>query len=134
MDNQTSVSIKFTNSVTGEKKLEKYAETLKQINGIIGAMDKGKVKQISKQLDAQAKNSQRATKETNSMAKSINTAFDVGKIATFTKGFEKLISNGMKFVKVSADFAENWNLLRVAFEGNTKEAEKFVNKIIKFIK
>lgn len=129
MDNQTSVSIKFTNSVTGEKKLEKYAETLKQINGVLGAMDKGKINQITKNLDSQASSAKSSKNEIGKMAKNFNTAFDAGKIASFTKGFEKLISSGMKFVKVSADFAENWNLLRVAFEGNTKEAEKFVNKM-----
>lgn len=129
MDNQTSVSIKFTNSVTGEKKLEKYAETLKQINGIIGAMDKGKVKQISKNLDKQASSAKSVKRETDNMAKSINTAFDMGKIATFTKGFEKIVTKMSQFTKKSADFAENWNLLDVAFNGTTKEAEKFVNKM-----
>lgn len=127
MDNQTSVSIKFTNSVTGEKKLERYAETLKQINGIIGAMDKGKIKQISKQLDNQSASAKKVTGETQQMAKSINTAFSVGKIAQFGKMFQNLVTKMSSFTKKSADFAENWNLLDVAFNGATKEAEKFVN-------
>ena len=31
MNNETDVSIKFKNSITGEKKLKEYAETLKTI-------------------------------------------------------------------------------------------------------
>ena len=129
MDNQTSVSIKFTNSVTGEKKLEKYAETLKQINGVLGAMDKGKINQITKNLDSQASSAKSSKNEVGKMAKNFNTAFDAGKIATFTKGFEKIITKMSSFTKKSADFAENWNLLDVAFNNSTKEAEKFVNTL-----
>lgn len=129
MDNQTTVSIQFKNSVRGEKNLEKYAETLKQINAVIGAMDKGKIKQISKQLDKQASITKSVKSETEKMSKSLNTAFNVGKIAGFTKGFEKLVTKMSQFTKKSADFAENWNLLDVAFNNSTTEAEKFVNTL-----
>ena len=122
MDNQTSVSIKFSNSVTGEKKLEKYAQTLQQINSVLNAIDTGKAKQI----EIKVKNT---GNEVNNMAKNFNTAFKVGKFATIAKSFEKLITNMSKFTKKSADFLENWNLLDVAFNNNTTEAEKFVNTL-----
>lgn len=120
MDNQTSVSIKFNNKVTGEKKLEKYAQTLQQINGVLNAIDTGKAKQI----DAQIKD---VGKETNTMAKNFNTSFNIGKFTFLTRVFENLITKMSKFTKKSADFTENWNLLDVAFSGATKDAEKFVN-------
>ena len=127
MDNQTSVSIKFTNKVEGQAKIERYAETLKQINAVLGSMDKGKIKQISKQLDKQSASAKTATNETQKMAKNFNTVFSVARIAQFGKMFQNLVTKMSSFTKKSADFAENWNLLDVAFNGTTKEAEKFVN-------
>lgn len=122
MDNQTSVSIKFDNKVTGGKKLEKYAQTLQQINSVLNAIDTGKAKQIENKV-------KNTGNEVNNMAKNFNTAFKVGKFATIAKSFEKLITNMSKFTKKSADFLENWNLLDVAFNNNTTEAEKFVNTL-----
>ena len=48
MNNETQVSIKFTNSVTGQKKLEQYAETLKKINTFFNSIDSSKAKEIDK--------------------------------------------------------------------------------------
>lgn len=122
MDNQTSVSIKFTNSVTGEKKLEKYAETLKQINMFLGAIDAGK----AKELDSKIKG---GSKETKEMAKNFNTAFDISKLTNIARSFERLITTISKYTKKSAEYLENINLLDVAFGGATEEADKFVNTL-----
>ena len=120
MDNQTSVSIKFENKVTGEKKLERYAETLQKINGFLSAIDIGKTKEIEKYL-------KNTNSETGKMAKNFNTAFNIGKFSKILSTFQNMVTTITKFTKKSADFAENWNLLDVAFNNVTEEAEKFVN-------
>lgn len=122
MDNQTSVSIKFSNSVTGEKKLEKYAQTLQQINSVLNAIDTGKAKQIETQTKS-------TTNETQKMGKVLNTAFSIGKFTAITKAFQNMVTTIMKFNKKNAEYVENWNLLEVAFSKNTTEAEKFVNSL-----
>lgn len=122
MDNQTTVSIQFKNSVRGEKNLEKYAETLQKINGSLNAIDIGK----SKELDSQIKY---GSKETKKMAKNFNTAFDISKFHNIARSFERLITTISKYTKKSAEYLENMNLLDVAFRGTTEEAEKFVNTL-----
>ena len=46
--NQTEVSIRFKNYVNGEKKLEKYAETLSKIRSVTSGIDNGMIKNIEK--------------------------------------------------------------------------------------
>ena len=130
MDNQTTVSIKFTNSVTGQKKLEQYAETLKMVNSFLTSIDTGK----SKALEQTAKNttniSSNETKENvKDLSNSFKSIFNNSKIIIFSKTFGKVIKDLSTFTRKSADYIENWNLLDVSFQNNTTSAEKLVNTL-----
>lgn len=127
MNNETSVSIKFSNSVTGEKKLEKYAETLNKINSILGAIDTGK----AKALDGSVKNltKEDTKKNVKDMGKAFDTAFNTAKITTFIASINKLTKTISGYTKKSATYLENMNLLDVAFGNNTNEAKQFINTL-----
>lgn len=130
MDNQTTVSIKFINSVTGQKKLEQYAETLKMVNSFLTSIDTGK----SKALEQTAKNttniSSNETKENvKDLSNSFKSIFNNSKIIIFSKTFGKVIKDLSTFTRKSADYIENWNLLDVSFQNNTTSAEKLVNTL-----
>ena len=122
MNNETSVSIKFSNSVTGEKKLEKYAETLKKVNSYVTAIDTGKMKEIEK-------NTKKQKGETENLEKSVSKAFDTAKISAFIVGINKATKTISSFTKKSAEYLESVNLLDVAFRDNTNEAKKFINAL-----
>ena len=122
MNNETSVSIKFSNSVTGEKKLEKYAETLSKINSILGAIDTGKAKGIENSL-------KEPTKDADKLEKGLSTAFNTAKITAFIASINKLTKTISGYTKKSAEYLENMNLLDVAFNSNTNEAKQFVNTL-----
>lgn len=122
MNNETSVSIKFSNSVTGEKKLEKYAETLNKINSIINAIDTGKAKGMENSL-------KEPTKDANKLEEGLSTAFNTAKITTFIASVNRLTKTISGYTKKSATYLENMNLLDVAFGNNTNEAKQFVNTL-----
>lgn len=130
MDNQTTVSIKFTNNVTGQKKLEEYAETLKMINSFLSSIDIGK----SSALEQAAKNtnniSSNETKDNiKDVSKSLKDIFGTSKIIAFSKVFGKVVKDISTFTRKSANYIENWNLLDVSFQNNTVSAEKFINTL-----
>lgn len=125
MNNDTEVSIRFRNSVTGEKKLKEYSETLTKIRSVISGIDKGMLKEIETTADQ--------TKEINKtlekMDKKVNLAFNYTAVRTFARAMMNLTKAISKSVSASASYLENMNLLDVAFNNNTKEADKFVNKL-----
>ena len=125
MNNDTEVSIKFKNQVTGEAKLEKYAETLSKIKAFADSVDTAKLKEIA---DA-SKNTKDLSKETKDMAKNVNMAFNFGVVKKFVGGLKSTFTQLGKITDKSADYLENINLFRVAFKGVYDEAEKFVNEM-----
>ena len=130
MNDQTEVSIVFKNKITDQDKLEKYAESLKKVNSFLTSIDTGKAKAV----EDVAKNTNKfASKETNNNVKelknNLNSAFNVKNMTNFIKSFQNATKQISTFTKKSADFLENWNLLDVAFQNNTTEAEKFVNTL-----
>lgn len=130
MNDQTAVSITFTNKVNGEKKLERYAESLKKVNTFLNAIDTSKASAV----ESLAKDTNKlANADTNKNLKELGSnfsnVFNAGKIIAFTKAFERTIKEISTYTKKTADFLENWNLLDVAFQNNTTEAEKFVNTL-----
>ena len=116
MDKQ--VSMEFTNKVQGLNDLDKYIERLEKIKSLSKGIDTG----ISKQLSS-------AAQETNKLSSSLKTAFTIGGIKLFINEVKNLATSIGKLTNKSATYAENLNLLDVAFNNNTKEADKFVNKL-----
>ena len=125
MDNQTEVSIKFKNSVTGEKKLEEYAETLQKIKSVVGSIDKG----AAQQIEQSAKSNKNMNNEMEKMSKNFNLAFNYTALRTFARGLSKVVEGFSSMTAKSTAFLEDFNLFQVAFRGNYTEATKFVNKL-----
>lgn len=136
MNNQTDIGIKFTNKVTNERKIEKYREELSKIYVLLKAMDKGKMLAIqnttsatTEALKEQNKLMQTNGSESQKMARNFNLAFNYTTLRVFTRALKHVVSATASMTKQSSSFVENMNLLDVAFNNNTIEAEKFVNKL-----
>jgi len=125
MDNQTDVSIKFKNSVTGQKKLEQYAQTLGQIKSVLGSIDKG----AAQELESSAKSTKSVSKDMDKMSKNFNLAFNYSMLRTFARGLGHVVEGFSAMTAKSTAFLEDFNLFQVAFRGNYTEATRFVNKL-----
>lgn len=125
MNNQTEVSIKFKNFVTGEKKLETYAQTLTKIQGVLSGIDTG----VITQLETSAKTTKTINEDVKDMAKKVNIAFNYTTIRSFTREMANLVRSMSSAVSKSASYLENMNLLDVAYNNNTVEADRLVNKL-----
>ena len=126
--NDTEVSIKFKNSVTGEKKLEKYVEQLKTINACAKGMNTGSLKS----LDAGASDLKSVAASTKSIAGSASVSKFSAALTIIKEVINVVKKLGQVMVstsKKSFDFLENFNLFQVAFNGNYKSAQKFINKM-----
>ena len=120
MNNQTDVSIKFKNYVEGEKKLEKYAQMLAQIKSLTQGIDTTNLKSIDNNANAIAK-------DVNKIAKNTSRAFNYTAVREFTRAIGRLTTAYGKAVGKSTEYLENINLYQVAFDGNTKSADRFIN-------
>ena len=129
MDNQTSVSIKFTNSVTGEAKLQKYAETLKTINAVLSGMNTGQ----SKMLDESAKSTSSVSKDIKEIGERSKIAFNFSAIRTFANGLANVAKSLAQLTTLSSDYIENVNLLEVAYSKTNESVEESSAEVKKFI-
>lgn len=120
MDNQTSVSIKFSNSVTGEKKLEKYASTLRTINSVLSGMNTS----ASKNVDSVASGTKDTSNELGKIGSRVKIAFDVSAIKMFARGVYSAVKSLAEMTKLSSDYIENVNLLEVAYSNANETIEE----------
>lgn len=121
----TEVSLKFKNSITGSKKLEEYAERLNTIKSALSGINTGTMKEV----DSSAKQVKNTSDEAKNLSKNLNLAFNYTAVRTFTRAFKNLFTTMSSMTSQSAAYLENMNLLDVAFNNNTTEATKFVNKL-----
>lgn len=132
----TEVSLKFTNKVSGEKKLEKYSQELAKIYALLQGMDKSKILSIQGASDAttnalkeQSKYINNQNEDIKDIKKNVSLAFNYTTLRTFTRALKGLTKTMSSYVAKSASYLENMNLLDVAYNSNTKSAEKFVNTL-----
>lgn len=125
MSNETEVSLKFKNQITGEKKLKEYAETLSKINSVLSGINKGAVSD----LDKAATGTKDLGQGVSNISNKVSSAFNYGLITKFAGAIKRLGSGFTSLAKQSFDYLENFNLFQVAFNGNYKSAERFVNKM-----
>lgn len=123
--NDAEVSIKFKNQITGEKKLEKYSETLKQINSVLSGLNTGMTRNLGQSADS----IKDMSKDISRMSKQTNIMFNVGAVTKYIGAIKKLGSGFTTLAKQSFDYLENFNLFQVAFNGNYNGAERFINKM-----
>ena len=119
------VSIKFKNVITNQKELEKYAKTLKNVRGLIAGFDSETMDKIS---DA-AKDIKEINGNLKEQKDKVNAAFNYTAVREFTRGLQRAFSTLSRLTTKSADFLENVNLYQVAFDGNYKSADRFINKM-----
>ena len=128
MDNETKIKVSFNNSVTNAKKLDNYAEKLKEIYSILSAIDKGKLAQMGEfniTLSKVKTNTSDIEKNTSKFAKNMNNAFNVGKIYIFVKGLGRLARGFGDVIQKSSQYVENVNLLEVAYANIDKKTGEF---------
>ena len=125
MNNDTEVSIKFRNSITGESKLKQYAETLQKIQSVLSSMEQGKIKQ----MEQSASKMSNINNEADKMAKKVNIAFNYGALRMFASSLSRVYSGIVRVTQKSSEFLESFNLFQVAFNGNYLSAERFMNKM-----
>lgn len=119
--NETEVSIKFKNSVTGKTKLEEYAETLTKIQSVATGIDTGTLQVVDKKAKS-------IKTKTTDLGKTISTAFNFSVIKNFVSGLKTAYTALSKQVDKSSEYLENINLFQVAFDGSYQSAEKWINK------
>lgn len=125
MDNQTSVSIKFANSITNQSKLEQYKQQLLVINSVLKGMDSGTLKSVEKG----AKYTKNIDDTVGSVGKKVSMAFNYGVVTKFANGLKNVYTSLVRLANASNDYLEDINLFQVAFHNNYTEAERFVNKL-----
>lgn len=126
--NETNVKVSFNNSVTNAKKLDKYAQQLKEIYSVLSAIDKGKLAQLGEfnvTLTKVKDNTQSIDKNTSKFAKNMNSAFSIGKMLIFGKAMGRLISGMNNLVQKSSSYVENINLLEVAYANIDKKTGQY---------
>lgn len=128
MNNQTDISLKFSNDITNIEKLEKYAKSLGNIKDFLKELDSKQIKELDNSVGSVAAlaSSQKDAKKTSNALK---TALSVSKMTAFTVATEKLIKSFSKMSEQSAAYLENMNLLDVAYNNNTTSADRLVNRM-----
>lgn len=125
MNEQKEISLKFTNKVTGEAKLERYAQQLNVIKSAMSGFNSGTIKEV----EQSASNISKISKDTDKIGKKINFAFNYTIIRTFGRALKSVVTTMSSLVTQSSSFLEDFNLFQVAFNGNYRSAERFVNKL-----
>lgn len=125
MNNQTDVSIRFSNSVTGEKKLEKYAQTLTTIKAVMNGINTG----VGKELEKSASNTKDISNDVSTMSNITKLAFNYTTVREFSRMLSRTVSEMTRLITKSTEYLENINLYQVAFDGNYESADRFIDKM-----
>lgn len=125
MNNEAEVSIRFKNYISGEGKLEKYAETLSKIKSITDGINN----KVLTNLDESAKSTKNLNSETDKMSSNVNKAFNYGVVSKFVSGLKNAVREIGNLTRKSSEYLENINLFQVAFSDSYNEAEKLINKM-----
>ena len=125
MDNQTAVSLKITNSITGEAKLERYAEKLKIIKSALSGLDTS----IIKDIESGAGSTSQISDDVKNISKKTNLAFNYSVVTRFSTAIKGLVRTISHLSAQSSAFLEDFNLFQVAFDGNYESSLKFVNTL-----
>lgn len=133
MNESQEVSIKFINTITGDKKLQEYEQRLENIYGYISSIKSGQnkaTKEVKNTVQGLGKEVDTTTKKTQNMGNVLKTAFNVTAIFATINATKRAIKAFEKLIDKSSDYVENLNLLEVAYADIDKSTGKF-NRSIK---
>lgn len=125
MDNQTAVSLKITNRITGEAKLERYAEKLKIIKSALSGLDTS----IIKDVESSANSTSQISDDVKNISKKTSLAFNYSVVTRFSTAIKGLVRTISHLSAQSSAFLEDFNLFQVAFDGNYESSLKFINTL-----
>lgn len=124
------IKLSFRNSVTNTKRLEEYSKTLEKINSILVGIDNGKLSQVDQATRSITKTRTETEKlnQEQRLMKKADTIINITALNQLMRSFGRVINTMSNMTSQSATFLENMNLLDVAFNNNTVEADKLVNR------
>ena len=115
MNNQTDISLKFTNKITNLQNLEKYEKRLESLKKTMQDFPQGvNLGSFSEIADSSEK---------------VAKAFNNIKFGAIVIALKKISNITGKLISQSSSYLENVNLYQVAFNGLYQEADHFVNKM-----
>ena len=134
--NDTEISLKFKNSVTGEKKLEEYEKRLQSIYSFINGLNNGQTKAFSK-IQGATKDLDKEVKTTNKsidkLGDQFSLTFDVKALSTYFKALYNVSKQLTSLISASSNYIENVNLLEVAYHNANETIEESSSRIEDFI-
>lgn len=137
MDNETRIKLSFANGVSGEKKLERYEERLKNIYGLIGGLNSSESQNTIGKIGNSVTNINKKANDANTsslkLAGTLKKAFNVAKIVAYSKALFNLTQQLMKLSQKSVEYIENVNLLEVAYKNQNETIEESSKRIETYI-
>ena len=128
MNESQEVSIKFINTISGDKKLKEYEQRLQNIYGYISSIKAGQSKatnEVKNAVNGLGKEVKQTKEKTESLGKSLKTAFNIASIFATINISKKLINKFGELVNKSSDYVENLNLLQVAYADINEKTGEF---------
>lgn len=125
MNNETDIGIKFSASVNGNKKLQELASSLTTIKAVADGLNTGAIDSI----EVSSNEMKEISKNTKNTANVMKLAFNFSTVRMFARTLGNVTKELTRLANKSSDYLENVNLFQVAFDGNYRSAEKFVNKL-----
>ena len=124
------IKLSFRNSITNTKSLEEYSKTLEKLNSILVGIDNGKLNQVAQATRSITKTRTETEKlnQQQQLMKKADTIINISALNQLMRSFGRVINTMSSMTRQSATFLENMNLLDVAFNNNTVEADKLVNR------
>lgn len=124
------IKLSFRNTITNTKNLEEYSKTLEKLNSILVGIDNGKLNQVAQATRSITKTRTETEKlnQQQQLMKKADTIINISALNQLMRSFGRVINTMSSMTRQSATFLENMNLLDVAFNNNTVEADKLVNR------
>lgn len=119
-----------------DKKLETTNKLLINLNKNMSSLKRSTTSTLgnmSKNVEGINKKIKNFNKDNSKTKDIIETAFSVQALKQFGMELERLVINSTKFIRKSAEYTENLNLLSVAFKEQGVEIEKTTNEALKFV-
>lgn len=119
-----------------DKKLETTNKLLINLNKNMSSFKRNTTSalgNVSKDVTQINKKTQKLNKSNVELGENVKTAFSIQALKQFGMELERLVTSATKFIRKSAEYTENLNLLSVAFRQEGVEIEKTTNEAMKFV-